>query len=83
MTGEELDWQFVCDPERFESCRKDDKFVYVVALARVINSFNFVYSAMTRSISDNSPAGMRDRLNSNLFGPAIMYEALELVSKDG
>jgi hypothetical protein len=83
VPNQEIDWQSWCDQETFEKCRKDEKFPYIAALGRVINAFNFVYSVMTHSIGDNSPAAMRDRLNSYLFGSAIMYEALELVRNMG
>ncbi len=83
MCAQEIDWQMACDQPTFEKCRHDEKFAYIVALARAINAFNFVYAAMTRIVTDNSPAAIRDRLNSYLFGSAIMYEALELVRSMG
>lgn len=82
MCAQETDWQMACDRETFEKCRKDEKFAYIVALARVVNALTFIRS-MRSSVNDNSPAAMRDRINSYLFGSAIMYEALKLIKDMG
>ena len=38
MTTPEGDWQVACGQERFEECQKDEKFAYIVALGRAVNS---------------------------------------------
>ncbi|MGA3119064.1 MAG: hypothetical protein ABSF90_32175 [Syntrophobacteraceae bacterium] len=83
MCAQEVDWQMACDRETFEKCRHDEEFPYIVALARAVNTLTFIHSAMKYPVSDNSPAAMRGRLNSYLFGSAIMYEALQLIKNMG
>ena len=80
---QEMDWQMSCDQETFEKCRHDEKFPYIVALGRAVNTITFMHSAMKYPVNDNSPAAKRGRLNSYLFGSAIMYEALGLVRNMG
>ncbi len=76
-------WQVICDPQTFEICRKDEKFAYIVALARAVNALTFVRSVMSIPKDINTPAAKRDRLNSYLFGSAIMYEVLKLIRAMG
>ena len=79
MSTQETDWHIICDADTFEKCRKDVKFAYIVTLARAVNALNFVNSVMVDKQGKDDPAAQRDRLNSYLFGSAIMYEALKLV----
>jgi hypothetical protein len=79
MTTPEGDWQVACGQGRFEECQKDEKFAYIVALGRAVNSLNFVYSAMLCAGTGDSPDARRARLNSYLFASAILYEGLKLV----
>jgi hypothetical protein len=79
MSIEEPDWHIVCDAETFAKCKSDPKFAYVVTLARTVNALNFVNSVMENVQNKHDPAARRDRLNSYLFGSAIMYEVLKLV----
>jgi len=74
-----LDWQVVCDRQAFDKCLADDKFAHIVALARAVNALRFVHSAMLHSGAGDSPEARCGRLNSYLFGSAIMYECLKLV----
>lgn len=76
---QELAWHITCDHQTFESCRKDKRFAHIVTLARTVNALNFVNSVMVSTQGRDDPAAQRDRLNSYLFGSAIMYEALKLV----
>jgi hypothetical protein len=76
-----MDWQVKCDQATFERCKNDDKFAYIVTLARAVNAVYFVHSAISNLGEDRGPGAMRDRFNSYLFGSAIMYEALELIRK--
>jgi hypothetical protein len=77
-------WQVLCDQEAFENCRKEAKFPYVVALARAVNALTFIRSVMSYLPKDAAtPSSKRDRLNSYLFGSAIMYEVLNLIRDMG
>jgi hypothetical protein len=73
------DWQVACGRELFDKCQKNEKFRYIVALARAVNSIKFVHSAMLRVGIENSPEARRGRLNSYFFASAILYEGLKLV----
>lgn len=79
MPVQETDWHITCDAEVFERCRNEPKFAYIVTLARAVNAVNFVHSVMVTSQGKDDPAARRDRINSYLFGSAIMYEALKFV----
>lgn len=77
-------WHVSCDQEAFEKCRTEAKFPYIVALARAVNALTFVRSVMDYLPKDvATPAAKRDRLNSYLFGSAIMYEVLKLIRAMG
>jgi hypothetical protein len=77
-------WQVTCSQRAFESCRVDPKFPYIVALARAVNALLFVRSVMNYIPKEIvTPAAKRDRLNSYLFGSAIMYEVLHLIRDMG
>jgi hypothetical protein len=73
------DWRLDCSRETFERCRADDKFPFMVALARAVNAMNFVHSAMIHVGEADTPEAIRGRMNSYLFASAIMYEALKLI----
>lgn len=79
MATPEGDWIVSCDARTFEACKHDDKFAYIVALARAVNSLNFVHSAMICAGETPSPDATRARLNSYFFASAILYEALKLI----
>jgi len=79
MATQEIEWHITCDTHTYEKCRKDAKFAYIVTLARTVNALNFVNSVMVDIQGRDDPAAQRNRLNSYLFGSAIMYEALKLV----
>ena len=53
--------------------------VVVVALARVVNALNAAHSLMVRTENRNTPAALRDRMNSYFFVSAILYESLKLI----
>ncbi len=73
------DWQIQCNREIFDRCVEDEKFAYIVALARAVNALRFVNSAMVHAGGGDAPEAKRARFNSYLFASAIMYEALRLV----
>jgi hypothetical protein len=75
------DWQVTCDQAQYEACASDEKFPYIVALGRTINSLKFVHSAMLHAGTGMSPESRRGRLNSYFFASAILYESLSLVRK--
>ena len=72
-------WEMKCDSKTFNRVRSDPKFPFIVALARAVNSLNFVQAGLLHSLKEDSPAGLRDRLNSYFFASALLYEALGLI----
>lgn len=79
MATPDGDWIVSCDARTFEACKQDEKFAYIVALARVVNSLNFVHSTLLHVREEPTPDGRRARLNSYLFASAILYEGIRLV----
>jgi hypothetical protein len=75
------DWHIECDTVIFEKIKGDESFQQILALARAINGLQFVISAIVTDAQDFSPAARRSRINSFLFGSAILYEGLLLVEK--
>ena len=65
----------------FNKCRDDKQFAYVVALARAMNALNSAHSLMLSTTGKETPAALRDRMNSHFFVSAILYETLQLIKK--
>lgn len=75
------DWHFECDTAIFERIKTEKSFQQILALARAVNGLQFVISALLKDDQDFSPKATRSRINSFLFGSAILYEGLLLVEK--
>jgi hypothetical protein len=75
------DWHFECDTAIFERIKSEESFQQILALARAVNGLQFVISALVKDAQDFSPMASRSRINSFLFGSAILYEGLLLVEK--
>jgi hypothetical protein len=75
------DWHFECDTAIFERIKTEKRFQQILALARAVNGLQFVISALVNDAQDFSPRARRSRINSFLFGSAILYEGLLLVEK--
>lgn len=75
------DWRIECDTVIFEKIKSHESFQQILALARAVNSLQFVIFAMVTDAQDFSPAASRSRINSFLFGSAILYEGLLLVER--
>ncbi len=71
--------QIYGNPKVFKNCRADKKFAYVVALARAVNALNSAHSLMTNTTGKDTPAALRDRMNSYFFVSGILYESLKLI----
>jgi hypothetical protein len=75
------DWRIECDAAVFERIKGDASFQQILALSRAVNSLQFVISAFVADGQDISPNAQCARINSFLFGSAILYEGLLLVEK--
>jgi hypothetical protein len=74
-------WQVTCDRRTFEKCQADERFAYIVALARSTNALNAVHSFLMLVGKEPIPKASRDRLNSYFFASAILYEMLKLIRR--
>ncbi len=79
MKDHERARQICGSPTVLKKCVTDPKFAYVVALARVVNALNAAHSLMMSTEGRNTPAALRDRMNSYFFVSAILYESLKLI----
>jgi len=81
MASESDRWRIACDQGAFEASRKDQRFPYIVTLARAMNAVNFAHSPFLYAGERDTPDARRDRLNSYFFASAILYEILKLIEK--
>ena len=79
LTSNEREEQIYGSPQVFQRCRADKKFAYVVALARAVNALNSAHSLMVNTGGSQTPAAIRDRMNSYFFVSGILYESLRLI----
>jgi hypothetical protein len=73
------EWRIECDAVVFERIKSEPSFQQILALSRAVNSLQFVVSAF--DAQNISPTAQRSRINSFLFGSAIIHESLLLVQK--
>ena len=81
MKKKNTNWQVTCDRATFEKCLKDKKFAHIVTLARAVNALYSTHALLLRAEKLDTPAGVRERINSYLFSSALLYEALQLIKK--
>ena len=74
-------WRITCDQNTFKKCLKDGKFPYIVTLARAVNALNSASALLAPSPKIDTPASVRNRINSYLFSAALLYEAIQLTKK--
>ncbi len=83
MSNPEGPWRVSCSQKKFDECKKDEKFPFIVALARAVNAMNFVHSAMLVAGDKPDPESQRGRINSYFFASALLYEILSLIRSMG
>jgi hypothetical protein len=71
--------QIYGNPSALKKARADEKFAYVVALARAVNALNSAHSLMMTTANRNTPDAIRDRMNAHFFVSGILYETLKLI----
>ena len=64
MTDEVFDWAIQCDRDTFDKSCADEKFAYIVTLARSVNALRFVHVAMVHAGEGDAPEAKRARFNS-------------------
>jgi hypothetical protein len=75
------EWEITCDGETFKNVRRNEKFPYVVALARSVNALNSAHSLLMSGSKSETPERVRNTMNSYFFAGALLYEGLGLVRK--
>ena len=55
MSSQTIDWHVICDQPTFEKCKQDEKFAYIVTLARAVNAIYFVHAAISGRRDPNFP----------------------------
>ena len=56
-----------CDKETFVKVRREEKFAYIVALARAVNALNAVHSLLPVPPQAETPERVRNGMNSYFF----------------
>jgi len=75
------EWRITCDTTTLEKVRKQEKFPYIVSLARAVNALYSVHSLLLDPPKIDTPEVVRNRINSYLFGSALLYETIVLIRK--
>lgn len=75
------EWEITCDKETFAKVRREEKFAYIVALARAVNALNAVHSLLPLTPQAETPERVRNGMNSYFFASALLYEGLSLIRK--
>jgi hypothetical protein len=81
--GETDLWKLRIDEKEFDRIKKEERFWFLVTLARAVNTFRFVHSALEPVKDESTPSAMRIRYNSFLFNCALFAEVEILVGKLG
>lgn len=76
-------WELRCSEERFEDLKNDERFWTILTLARALNALRFCQMAYFAMPDEDTPAAMRQRINSFVFTGAVLYEALEFAQTLG
>jgi hypothetical protein len=79
MKDNERARQVYGNPSVLKKCVIDPKFAYVVALSRVLNALNSAHSLMMSAEGRDTPAALRDRMNSIFLVSGFLYEAINLI----
>jgi hypothetical protein len=82
-TAETDRWKVRIAEKEFDRFKTEERFWFLVTLARAVNAFRFVHSVLGPVQDDDSPSAMRTRYNSFLFNCALFAEAEILVQKLG
>src|SRR5450432_1215181 len=75
------EWEITCDKETFAKVRQEEKFAYIVALARAVNALYAVHSLLPQQPQTETPERVRNGMNSYFFASALLYEGLSLIRK--
>lgn len=75
------EWEITCDKETFAKVRQEEKFAYIVALARAVNALYAVHALLPPSPQAETPERVRNGMNSYFFASALLYEGLSLIRK--
>jgi hypothetical protein len=71
--------QIYGSPAILKRCAADEKFAYVVALARAANALLAAHSLMNGTEGKTNPGAQRDRMNAHFLASGILYECMKLI----
>lgn len=71
-------WKIVISKHEFQKLQKDELFLSVVLLARILNSINFIQIAGIATSSESTPSAARQTIATPLYLGALLYEGLEV-----
>jgi hypothetical protein len=82
MSVDEAPWRITCPPDVFASLRRDEGFWQLLALARLANALRFAQVAIPAP-ADDTPSGIRQRVNSFSSTVALLKEGVPLLQRMG
>lgn len=71
-------WRIALDQDAYAALAGDDRFIHLIALARCVNALRFAQSALGPAQGDDSPLGIRTRLQSFFYTTALLFEGRKL-----
>ncbi len=73
-------WSISCTGTELARHRNDPVFHQLVALGRLLNVLQFLVDVMPRRVK-NTPAGLRQRVNSVYLFSAVIFEGWRLINR--
>jgi hypothetical protein len=81
MATTSREWEINCDLGTSSNVRKEEKFPYIVALARAVNALKAAHSLLPSTRKAETPERLRNIMNSYFFSSALLYEGLRLIRR--
>ena len=74
-------WEIVCSQQTLQRLRVNRGFQRTVALGRLVNQIRFAQFALIPIRRDDSPVGIRQRINSFFLVGALLHEGMQLAQR--
>lgn len=78
-----MSWRIKMTPEAFDQVRTDPRLHACLNLGRAINALRFSHHAYLASKDDDTPGGIRQRVQGFFLNCATLYEALNALDRLG
>ena len=76
-------WKVNLTKNQFDDFQKNDEFLALLTLARVVNSMRFCQFGYLKASEEKTAAGLRDKMASFLFICSILWEGLAIAETIG